>query len=496
MRLPVQKPTYRASTDLPIEVLQWFERRGIPTEVLKKNRIGWGPSIGQNPAIKFPYIKEGAVVNIKHRTLDKQHRQEKNAAKCFYRFDAALAAAEAGEKVFYITEGEIDALSLQTAGFEASVSVPDGAPQPGAKEYRTKFDFLKGAEGLLERFNRIVLVVDNDDPGKALERELARRIGIEKCWRVTYPDDCKDANDVLREFGIEGIETLIDTAEPYPIDGLYLAENYRAEVLQLYHKGPNRGFSTGWLKAIDPLYMVHPGQISIVTGIPGSGKSNFLDALMVNMAQKHGWGFGVFSAENWPVERHLQGLIEKKIGKPFGKNGQFEPRMTPQEMIEGLGFVNKHFYFIVPREEILSVDAILEKARVAIFRHGVSGLVIDPWNEIEHLFDGLTETQYISKQLTKIRRFARTNAVHVWVVAHPRNLIKDESGNYRAPTPYEISGGANWRNKADVCICVHRPDFLYGDVTEVIVQKIRFKESGRLGKASLRFCRDTGQYFE
>jgi twinkle protein len=492
---PLRMPTYQAPTVLPKVVSEWFESRCIPREILEANRIGWGPSFGKKPAIRFPYFKDGAVVNIKHRTLDKEHRQEKDAEKCFYRFDAAMAAAEAGEDTLYITEGEIDALTLQTAGFNAVVSVPDGAPSPGAKEYRTKFSFLKSAEDLLSRFNRVILVVDSDEPGKCLERELARRISPEKCWRVTYPPDAKDANEVFAQYGAEGVECLIETARPYPVDGLYLANDYRDEVSELYHRGPNNGLGTGWAAA-DKLYTVRPGELSIVTGIPGSGKSNFLDALAINMAQLHGWGFAVFSPENWPVERHIQQLIEKRVNKPFRQRGQFENRMTSHDMEKGLEFIDEHFYFIVPREEILSVDAVLEKARIAIFRHGVQGVVIDPWNEIEHYFESLTETQYISKQLSKIRRFARTNAVHIWVVAHPRNLLKGSDGQYRPPTPYEISGGANWRNKADICLCIHRPDFMHGDETEVIVQKVRFREVGSLGKVSLNFCKDTGRYFE
>ena len=103
------------------------------------------------------------------------------------------------------------------------------------------------------------------------------------------------------------------------------------------------------------------------------------------------------------------------------------------------------------------------------------------------------EAQYISQELTRIRRFARMNGVHVWIVAHPRNLVKDKDGNYRAPTMYEISGGAHWRNKADAGICLHRPDYKRAE-TEVIIQKTRFREIGRLGKVELRFAQETGRY--
>ena len=113
------------------------------------------------------------------------------------------------------------------------------------------------------------------------------------------------------------------------------------------------------------------------------------------------------------------------------------------------------------------------------------------WNEVEHCFKGLSETQYISQELTKIRRFARFNGIHIWVVAHPTKLSKNASGQYDPPTMYDIAGGAHWRNKADNGICVYR-DF-QTNITEIIVQKIRFKEIGKLGSVSLKYTH-TGQY--
>jgi twinkle protein len=214
---------------------------------------------------------------------------------------------------------------------------------------------------------------------------------------------------------------------------------------------------------------------------------------MVNLVERLGWSFAVFSPENWPAERHLQTLIEKFERKPFAKDGYNERRMDRQSVIEVLGAINNHFQFIVPEEGLLTVEAILEKARVAVFRHGVKGLVIDPWNELDHVYANLTEAQYLSDKLTKIRRFARMNGIHIWVVAHPKNLVKDKAGVYQPPTMYEISGGAHWRNKADNGICVHRPDYT-NDTTEIYIQKIRFREVGKTGSVKLKYIRDSGTY--
>jgi twinkle protein len=123
--------------------------------------------------------------------------------------------------------------------------------------------------------------------------------------------------------------------------------------------------------------------------------------------------------------------------------------------------------------------------------------VVDPWNELDHQRPaGLTETEYISQSLTKIRYFARKHGVHVWVVAHPAKLEKDGKGNYPVVRPYDISGSAHWYNKADNCISVWRNLQETKDPVQVHVQKIRFKSIGRIGRVLFDYDITTGRYKE
>ena len=88
-----------------------------------------------------------------------------------------------------------------------------------------------------------------------------------------------------------------------------------------------------------------------------------------------------------------------------------------------------HFSFILPDERDLSVTGILGLAKALVYRKGIKGLVVDPWNELSHQRPpGLSETEYISESLTKIRRFARAYGVHVFLIAHPTKLSKDKDG--------------------------------------------------------------------
>lgn len=487
------KPEYKW-TDLPDNVVAWFKKRGISERVLKLNQIGYGKSFSDANAIQFPYIKGGEVVNIKHRTSDKRFRQEKGAEKCLYRFDAIAN----GTGTLTITEGEMDTISLQEAGFENVCSIPDGAPSAEAKEYRTKFDFLNSASDIIAKYKKVIIATDNDAPGRVAEKELARRIGIEKCYRVEYPEGCKDANDVLVKHGMAALQAVIKNAAPFPISGLFPISDLKSDLECLYDQGVSRGYTTGFLH-FDKYYTVSPGRLTIVTGIPSSGKSEWLDAVQVNMIARHDWKFAVCSPENWPPEVHAQKYIEKIVSKPFSKSGWSENRMSRGEIDTALAQVKDNLFFIMPKadDEFLTVEFILERTLYAIKRHGVNGLIIDPWNEIEHMQDkGEREDLYISKQLSRLRRFARRNGIHIWLVAHPQKLTKDkDTGDYKPPTMYEISGGAQWRNKADMGICVHRPD-MQSDITEVYVQKVRFKYEGRVGVQRFKYCRDTGEYTE
>ncbi|WP_218951262.1 DnaB-like helicase C-terminal domain-containing protein, partial [Achromobacter insuavis] len=179
-------------------------------------------------------------------------------------------------------------------------------------------------------------------------------------------------------------------------------------------------------------------------------------------------------------------------GKPFAP-GPSE-RMSVADLDRAMDFLEDHFTFMMP--EAPTLDALLEQASRLVTRKGIRGLIMDPWNEIEHgRAAGQTETEYISLALSQIRKFCRAHDVHAWVVAHPAKLYKDkDSGDYPIPTPYDVSGSAHWRNKADNCITVYRHVKDENKPVEIHVQKIRKKFVGRVGMVELHYDRVTGRY--
>lgn len=297
------------------------------------------------------------------------------------------------------------------------------------------------------------------------------------------------------------METQTDSRRDIPstgigghIKGIYAISDIYPELNRIRKFGLDCGVSTGWA-SLDHCYKVKKGMVSIVTGIPQSGKSEFLDALLVNLALMHKWKFAIFSPENYPLSLHAIKLAEKYVGKQF-KNNLFPAlSMTEAQITDSLVFIGDHFKWIYPEDEFISLELILQMAFTIQNEYGLDGLIIDPWNEIEHDRNGKSETDYISECLTKLRRFARKFNIHTWLVAHPQKMVKDRDGKYSVPTPYDISGSAHWRNKADFCICAHRED-LTKDEVDVYVQKVKFKHLGKIGKVHFSYEWTTGRFKE
>lgn len=481
------KPIPPAFSRIGERGLAWFAARGITEQTVQAfgvyTEAHFFPGAGKDlPALCFPYLVGGELVNVKYRgATEKQFAMVKGARRTFYNLDAVRDT-----KRVLIVEGEMDVLALAAAGLPNAISVPNGANSL-TDEVMDSARFLIDDPAV-----RFVLAVDGDEPGKRLETELARRIGVERCSRVAWPDGTKDANDVLVGHGADALRAAVGAAQPYPVEGVVTVTGEEESYWSYYVDGLTPGLSTGWT-AMSALYTVRPGEFTVVTGEPGSGKSAWVDDLAVNMADIHDWRIGVYSPENQPIARHIAMLAAKYVGLPFTPGPTV--RMNTAQAADALAWLHERFAFLLPKEP--TIDAVLALARILVYQKGIRGLILDPWNEIDHSRpQGLTETEYISQSLSRIRQFARQNGVHVWVVAHPTKLIKGANGKYPVATPYDIAGSAHWFNKADNAISVYRDKEEPGAPTTIFVQKIRFREVGQLGAAELRYDPPTGRFID
>lgn len=479
---PIQTDGLSALTP---EALTYLNSRGISQDTVKENVRScvkyFAKLQREAPAIAFITSNDkGQVTAIKYRALEDKSFAAQGSQGRYWNLEHIQPDAP-----LVITEGEIDALSLHEAGITNAVSVPSGAPsQTSGGDGR--FQYMGSAEKIYAQCGKVIIFTDQDDPGRVLADELARRIGKHRCYFVMVPLDCKDANDVLLKHGKEKLKEIVDQARPWPVAGLYDAVHYTERVYNLYEKGAGTGISTG-LSAVDSVYTVAPGMVTVVTGIPSSGKSEFIDQLMVNLATQQGWSFCVASFEN-PPDRHIVKLVEKRAGQPFFDGPT--PRMDQSCLDESMQWVNDHFTFIESADgQPSTIDSILERASAAVMRKGIRGLVIDPYNFIEK-DSKENETEQVSNMLSKVKRFANSHEVHTWFVAHPAKMYRGQDGETPVPTGYDILGSSHWFNKCDFGLTVHRSQ----GVTMVRCWKARFKWIAKNGDAFLQYDVPTGRY--
>ncbi|PKA64060.1 Twinkle like protein, chloroplastic/mitochondrial [Apostasia shenzhenica] len=484
------------------ELITYFKARSISVETLQRNGVKQR-ILGDEVVIAFPYRRNEKLVSCNYRDVEKSFSQE-DTEKIFYGLDDIQIPG----RDIIIVGSEIDKLSMEEAGYRNCISVPNGVAAKVSEkllsEYEdTSFRYLWGCKEYLERAPRLILATDADEPGQALAEELARRLGKERCWRVKWPmksdtEVCKNANEVLNIFGHHALKEIVEKAEMFPIRGLFDFSNFFPEIDDYYNciQGFELGVSTGW-KTLDDLYNIVPGELTVITGVPNSGKSEWIDALLCNINESCGWKFAFCSMEN-KVQEHAMKLLEKHIKKPFfnSRYGESVERMSLLELEEGKTWLSDSFHLIRYEDDALpSIDWVLMLAKSAILRYGVRGLVIDPYNELDHQRPiHQTETEYVSLMLTKIKRFARHHSCHVWFVAHPRQL---HNWGGMPPNLYDISGSAHFINKCDNAIVIHRNrDDIDNplNTTQVCVRKIRNKVIGGIGDATLLYDRVTGLF--
>ena len=459
---------------------QWFANRGIPAEVAESEGISkvcrkMPQTEKVEKCIVFPYRVNGQLVNRKYRDGAKHFMLEANAQLVPYRIDHIKDTPEC-----IITEGEMDALSFIVAGRDDVISVPNGAQ----KNLTYLDNFI---ESHFENKTRIYIAADTDSKGLELRAELVRRFGEEKCRIVTYGEGCKDANELLLKSGTEVLRQAIAEAQEVPLEGIFTASDVKEELEALFEKGLQKG-ATLDMGDLDDLLSVEVGRLMIVTGIPGDGKSEFLDEMAVRFSLKYDWRCAWFSPENFPVTLHHPKLIEKLVGKRFMKG-----LMKPMEFESAVGYLSHNFFDILP-EEGYRVDTILEKAETLVRRKGIRVFILDPYNCLEHQIpSGQSETQYISEFLEKLRSFARRRQVLVILAAHPTKMKRDPlTKQFPVPTMYDISGSAAFFNKADFGIAIER-DRTRG-VTRVHVQKVKFRHLGQPGVASFQYNTCCGRF--
>lgn len=482
-------PTSKASP-LSEKVLKYMNGRGIGDSTIECYGLTEGvefmPQVNKDVnVIQFNYFRRGRRVNIKYRDSQKNFKLSKGSELIMYGLDVIRDSSWC-----VITEGEFDALAFYEAGHQNNKLVFACSVPNGASTGNQNLTYLDNSIDEFENKDKIYLALDNDAPGLKLREELSRRFGKDRVWLVEFPEGCKDANDVLLNLGADALMKCLDEARPYPLEGVQKAEDQRKEIHHLYNHGMPTGDRIGY-DGFDKLMTWRPSEFTLVTGVPGHGKSSFVDQVMIELA-KQGWKFGIFSAEKQPIKVHVAELIEKYTHKKFGKGSV--DGLQPEQLDPAIDFINEHFYFINLKDNDLTVEGLLNKGKELVKKIGINCLVIDNWAFVEHKIErGMNEHQYTGLELSKIKIFKEAYNCGVVLVAHPQKL-KKENGKVEVASGYSVSGSSHFFNKVDNGITVYR-DF-EREVVEVHVWKVRWRFTGKTGMQEFKYNLDTTCYTE
>ena len=443
----------------------WFKTRGISKQTLDDLKVTEGPewmpqTQKTENVIKFNYFMGGELTNVKYRDGRKNFKLYKGAEKVFYNIDSIV-----GFEYCIIVEGEMDVLALHEAGITNAISVPNGATLN-----TNNLDYLDSCIDYFDDKDKIILACDSDEAGQALQTELIRRLGSETCHIATF-EDCKDANEYLLKYGKEKLSERISKAKPVPLENVTTFRDVEDEVTDFVKNGFKPGFQIG-LQNFDEIFSTYTGQFITVTGIPSSGKSDFVDQMVVGYNNNYGWKTAFASPENQPTYLHAHKLMRKHWqGMPTAAD------IDTDRWNEVADHCNSNYYHI--DMERYTLDSVLRKGAELVKRKGIKCLVIDPFNKVRDVGGSDDVNRYTMEYLAKIEIFAKKYDVLVFIVAHPTKMYKTQDGKIEEPTMYNIKGGGEWYDASYHGILVHR-DY-EAKTVKAKVLKVKFQNLGENG---------------
>ena len=448
------------------KVVEWFKTRGISQQTLTDLRISEGPEYMPQTGktenvIKFNYFMGDQLINVKYRDGRKNFKLYKGAEKVFYNINSII-----GYEYCVIVEGEMDVLALHEAGITNAISVPNGATLNS-----NNLDYLDACIDYFEDKEKIILAVDTDEAGQALQAELVRRLGSETCYLASF-EDCKDANEYLQKYGKEKLSERISGSRPVPLENVTTFRDIEDEVTDFVKNGFKPGFQVG-LQNFDDIFSTYTGQFITVTGIPSSGKSDFVDQMVVGYNNNYGWKTAFASPENQPTYLHAHKLMRKHWqGMPTRDD------INGEKWNQVADHCNTNYFHI--DMERYTLESVLRKGAELVKRKGIKCLVIDPFNKVRDV-DCKTEdvNRYTMEYLSKIEIFAKKYDVLVFIVAHPTKMYKTQDGKIEEPTMYNIKGGGEWYDASYHGILVHR-DYEQKTVKAKVL-KVKFQNLGENG---------------
>jgi twinkle protein len=414
-----RRPDRPTKASLPTDAaLDWLRWRAFNDETIAAFRIKT-----EGDVLLLPYIRDNELVNIKRRSLADKKRmwQEKDSEPCLFGWHLIEPAC----RRLAITEGEFDAMALHQAGIPA-LSVNQGAGN---------HQWIETEWERLERFSEILVCFDADEAGQKGAREVAHRLGVERCRIVTFTGH-KDANEALMAgWGADLFKAAIEDGAFIAPDELVAVDRYADEVVAEFYPPEGASFAPALRIGCDhEWFRFRDSEITVWTGHNGHGKTTLLGLVQLGLIEQ-GEKFCVFSGE-MPPRKLLSRMARQACGMA-------EPSIPYLRHV--MGWLGRSMWLFDVIGQARS-DRLLDVFAYAVRRYGVSHVVIDSLMMIEDVPEegrGALEAQ--RQFMNRLAAFAKRHRVHIHLVAHPRKA-EDER---RAPGKQDVAGSGKITSLAD-----------------------------------------------
>ena len=457
-------------------IYAYFASRKLSRETVDAFHIASDP----DDNIVFPFYENGVVVFEKFRRPRKPISGEKSPKEwrapgtkaILFGMDACVFS-----KPLVLCEGQIDAMSLHEAGIQNAVSVPSGCED---------MSWIEHCWDWLEHFRQIILFGDNDEPGRRMVREVARRLDESRCMIVseypTRPDGktpCKDANEILFFYGGMKLVQMVEEAREAPVRGLInlgdVAPMDADDAEKIYTHIPALDHAIRGLRM---------GAVTVWSGKAGHGKST-LSGLLALQAIEQGYAVCVYSGEltkeefqNWV---NCQCAGSDFIGWRKKPDGELVPTLS-WDVRGAISSYYDHRLWIYDNQELFDEDessSILRLFTAAYRRYDCRLFIVD--NLMMALADSDDELRDQKRFVNRLKKFARKYNVHVMVVAHPRKTKKEERLDNQ-----DIAGSMAVGALADATIVMERPN----------IRVVKNRITGRMPLIECVYCPDSRRIYQ
>lgn len=473
--IPTHKPQFRMDFTGDIVPLR---SRGILEDTCKKFNVRYD---AETKSLRFPYYdSSGQLIAFKARSPDKDFRWSgKNEDHQLFG-QQLFGGAKGNNKTIVITEGELDALSVWQARPNWPVVSLDNGAQAAKKSLQHQYKFI-------DRYDEIVLLFDNDEPGQRAAQECAQLFSHQKVFIATL-SNYKDANEAIMAKDAEAIRQAFWQKKPYSpktvIDGRDL---FDLAIKPLHGRDANWPFS-----CLDSLTSgLRLGELVTVTAGSGVGKSTFCGEVaqaLVDQDQKVG-----YIALEESLQRTALRLMSVKANKALHLNNELPPDELKAAFDSSLGtgqvFLRDGFGSVDP-------EAILSDCRFMAQAKDVRWIILDHLSILMSGNESHDERKLIDVTMTKLRSFVEETGIGMVLISHLKRPQGDKGHEDGQQVSLgQLRGSHSIVQLSDMVIALERNLSSGNNFANIRVLKNRF--NGQTGKAgTIVYNSDTGRMIE